>query len=101
MGRTFPPASLEKLHLVLVSCGCGPRGKCTEVASLAGLRILVQGVESVLAGRQFADHRRSLDRRLVLANGSRLSCGRARQLQALTGRQPTRGWTLARTPTLM
>lgn len=48
--------AFEKLHLALVPFGGGPRGKCAEITSLTRLGILVQRVESVLAGRQSADH---------------------------------------------
>src|SRR5215471_5653787 len=52
--------ALEVLHLAFVLLGGLARFEGAEVPPLPGLRILLPGVESVLAGLQLLDHGESL-----------------------------------------
>jgi hypothetical protein len=46
----------EILHGALVPLRGGPRRERAEIAPLAGLRILVAGIEAIFAGWKLADH---------------------------------------------
>jgi len=47
---------LEVLHFSFVLFGLVKRGKRAQVATLAGLSILLSGVQAELPGFEFADH---------------------------------------------
>jgi hypothetical protein len=47
---------LEKLYGALVGLSFFSRRKGAQIAALAGFGILLAGIETVLAGREFADH---------------------------------------------
>ncbi len=51
---------LEILHFPFVFHSAGSRGKCAEIAAFAGFGILGARIETVLSGREFADHRLAL-----------------------------------------